>query len=109
MITVYGLAHPQTRRIRYVGRSVNPDRRLGLHISVAISSWRAENRALGGWIRRLLGRGLVPKVVKLERCSRLAWPATERKWIARYRRTGRIFNVRIGEKDSHRHARYDWR
>jgi len=75
-IYIYALVDPVTDQIRYVGMSVNPSRRLQLHV-----------RDLRGkthkscWIAKLKGIGQIPRMVILEECDSDTWKVRERWWI----------------------------
>lgn len=56
---VYGLAEPDTGRIRYVGRSIDPWRRIDEHVSAAATD------PIHGWVAELRDRGLSPLLVIL--------------------------------------------
>lgn len=60
---VYGLIDPNTRRIRYIGVSNNPERRLAQHMTRGSGSyWRSAKWA---WIKPLKEQGLSPELVIL--------------------------------------------
>lgn len=57
---VYHLADPETRAVRYVGKSTNPTGRLRAHIEEARQRQGTEKQR---WIAALLARGLAPVLV----------------------------------------------
>ncbi len=59
---IYALVDPETKRVRYVGRSARPERRFAAHLSEVKTYRRPKDR----WIRDLLDRGLKPALVILE-------------------------------------------
>jgi hypothetical protein len=79
MIHIYVLLHPQTREVRYVGRSFDPAKRLGQHIGFAragLKTWTCY------WIRGLLRKGLSPQCMTIESCDESVWKEAEMFWIA---------------------------
>ncbi len=101
MITIYGLAHPRTGTVRYVGKCTQDvSRRLANHEYKARSG-RART-PVGFWIRGLIGRGLRPKLIVLEVVRRGSWRKAERRWIAKLRADGyRLLNVNAGGNGAH--------
>lgn len=82
---IYGLRDPSTGKVRYVGKSDNPDFRFYLH------RWDAEHRPsrrLHSWIRSLKKKGIEPELFVIEECSIVEWEERERFWIAHYRAQG---------------------
>lgn len=75
---IYGLAHPKSGKIRYVGKSANPHERRLAHIHYS----RHAHTAKDNWILKLMRNGLLPDVVILERCSEDNWQIYERMHIA---------------------------
>lgn len=57
---VYHLIDPQTRAVRYVGKSRTPRARLRAHIQEAAARQNTEKQA---WIASLIARGLSPVLV----------------------------------------------
>ncbi len=58
---VYGLYHPLTRELRYIGQTVGtPSRRLSGHLCDA--RYRGRARHLLHWVRSLLQEGLKPEI-----------------------------------------------
>ena len=78
---IYGLICPETKRIRYVGKSDNPNERIRQHIQDAKAS-RNKNPRLQRWIRNLLTSGLEPILLILDRVPSLAWERYEMMWIS---------------------------
>mgnify|MGYP000225487771 CR=1 FL=1 len=84
-VYIYGLACPETREIRYVGKSFDPEFRLRSgsgHIGCAN---RGDDTHRGRWIRSLLSRGLSPSLVILEETDVDGWERAERRWIKQFR------------------------
>jgi len=85
-VAIYGLYDPADwrRRIRYVGKTTSPSRRLAQHIDRAFDE--DSDKAL--WIRRLLARRRRPCMRILAWTTERSWRRVERAWIARGRRRG---------------------
>jgi hypothetical protein len=77
---IYGLVDPRDNQIRYVGKTVEPAKRLYMHIWSARSG-RFDNHR-DRWIRRVLALGLEPSMTILETTTRERWQERERYWIA---------------------------
>lgn len=60
MTYIYGLADPRTSKIRYIGRSVGVNRRLGEHINEVLRTTK------GRWIEELRAEGIPPTIFILE-------------------------------------------
>lgn len=94
---VYALVDPRDSRIRYVGCSWNPQKRLFSHIADAN---RHRSPADGSpkveWLHDLIQNDLRPIVVKLQECSPVAnWLEVENEWIQRLVKAGaELTNVR---------------
>ena len=103
---IYGLVHPRTGVVRYVGKCVTPlARRLTNH-EYRARSGRAKH-PLGDWIRSLQHRGLRPQMLLLE--DNVAdWQAAERRWIKSLRDEGRrLLNRHPGGNGAHTRAPLD--
>lgn len=78
---VYGLCDPVTRKVRYVGHSLNISRRLYEHCKVSPSSKSPKDV----WIRELRQRGMQPYAMILQRfpdySSLASYVAAEKHWI----------------------------
>lgn len=89
-ITIYALVDPRTNDVRYVGKTVEPERRHRRHCE------RPGNDGLRHWVWKLAGKGLAPTMVILGRCEDQEWEAAERAWIACFRLNGRLYNIHEG-------------
>lgn len=91
MPEIYGLYHPETGEIRYVGKANDSEKRLKSHLRDANS----RKTPLYSWIRSLSKSGLVPVVRVLEVADN--WQAKEKELIALHRASGaRLLNVAEG-------------
>lgn len=91
LVSIYGLADPTTGDVRYVGKAVDPLKRLKEHL-------RERRRAspLYSWIESLRRRSLAPALVVLETCPADEWPDRERFHIAALRASGGLLNLADG-------------
>jgi hypothetical protein len=73
--------------VRYVGKSVNPQRRfIGGHLVFARTGESKDHKC--NWIRSMLARGLKPELRIIEECGGDDWKERERYWIKFYRDAG---------------------
>lgn len=79
MCYIYALVDPRNSSIRYIGKSIDPIKRLKGHLNDKASTKKAR------WIKSLLKYGLKPEVVILELVDNDKWQEYERKWIAYYK------------------------
>lgn len=103
MIKIYGLAHPKTKRIRYVGKTViSLKARLSNHEYKARSG--RTSTPIGVWIQQLQQAELRPKIVLLQvACGR--WQDAERRWISKLKAEGaRLLNAHPGGNGAHTRA-----
>lgn len=84
---IYALRCPESGYIRYIGKSVNPQRRLSAHISAAMN--KAYGHHTSNWIRKLAESNLEPSVEILEKVAEgESWREVERRWITEGRDKG---------------------
>lgn len=87
MIYIYGLVCPLTGHIRYIGKSIAPEKRLSAHITGAVT--RAYDHHTARWIRRLVAQGKRPSLSILQTVlPDEDWRAIERSWISRAKSLG---------------------
>jgi group I intron endonuclease len=77
-IYIYSLTDPITNKIRYIGKSVNPNQRYSAHIS------RSKERKThtNCWIYGLLKKGLKPILNVIEECDESNWIEREKYHIS---------------------------
>jgi len=87
--SIYGLTDPETGEIRYVGQSIEPEKRYRSHITVR----RADDTYRARWIRSLSSP---PGLIILE--SNVADPdGAEKRWIKKLKSEGlRLTNTTTG-------------
>lgn len=86
-IHIYTLSDPRLpARIRYVGWTINPKRRLREHVSRA--QYHREDTHKARWIRGLLSIGIKPDLITIEQTDELHVQERERYWISYYRTLG---------------------
>lgn len=74
---VYVLRDPRTKKVHYVGTTVNPQSRLWQHMSMQYPG----NVAKNAWIRDLIDHGLKPELLVVEECQHIEAFAAEKRWI----------------------------
>lgn len=95
---IYGLAHPTTGRIRYVGKSKHA-------VGVRLRSGYRHSPKVQHWLDQLRAHGLKPKALVLEHGSTEDWKGRERAWIRTLRYDGhRLLNTCAGGNGGHLHA-----
>lgn len=77
---IYGLKDPRVGKIRYVGKSNDPRRRLMNHVAEARHARRRTYTF--NWIRKLLREGVRPEIEVLEEVAYEDWPEREKHYIA---------------------------
>jgi predicted GIY-YIG superfamily endonuclease len=80
---IYGLT-AEDGRVRYVGMSKQPDKRLKQHVREARAR-RGRNPHKESWIRGLLDNGIYPTVVILRQCCEETWVAAEKEEIIKHK------------------------
>lgn len=75
---IYTLSDPITKQIRYVGKSVNPNRRYHAHLSLS----RMADSHRSRWIYGLLQNGLYPIITIVDTVEDYEdWREIERSWV----------------------------
>lgn len=80
-VFIYALVCPVAEKIRYIGKSIAPEKRLRGHINSARTYGSKHHTA--AWLRKLDGLGLAPSLQILEVVeSGEDWRTRERSWIS---------------------------
>ena len=80
---IYALLDPETKEIRYIGKTDNPPERLKNHLNEQ-GKWHRIN-----WLKSLKKRGLKPVMRIIEEVAEgINWEERERYWIAYYQSIG---------------------
>jgi len=83
-VAIYGLVCPTTDKVRYVGKSQNPELRFKQHLYIAQSKKYHQNTYVYRWLRELHQQGLEPRLVTIEETDENNWAEREQHWIAHY-------------------------
>ena len=90
-IAIYMLNDPRDGRVRYVGKSNAPKRRLLEHLN------KPGTVGIGLWISELNAEGLRPILEVIEWCALSEWESRECFWISKFRGDGgALFNLHVG-------------
>ena len=95
-VEIYGLACPETGKVRYVGKASCAAKRLAQHLREA-----RRRTPLYDWIKSLRDRGLSPRLLVLETCNQSDWMVVERRLISEHRKLGPMLNVADGGDEPH--------
>lgn len=80
---IYTLSDPRNNKVRYVGKTDNPKRRLAAHIIDKDVCHRTN------WIKQLTKNNLEPIMTIIEKVAKnQSWEDRERYWISHYRSIG---------------------
>jgi hypothetical protein len=80
---IYILKCPEGN-IRYVGKTINPKKRLSSHISEAKRN--KGRRYVLNWIQSLISKSLLPVIEIIEECDDDNWQEREKYWVEYYRK-----------------------
>jgi hypothetical protein len=78
-VYIYGLYDPESRELRYIGKTVNLNNRLWYHLRDAKGGQRTHKAA---WIRKLLRQGLEPIISPIWETTEEGWQEDEKACIA---------------------------
>lgn len=90
-VFIYGLFHPDTKELRYIGKTINLKSRLQSHIDYARS--KRKRRPVSDWINSLSKR---PIIDVLEETNESQWIEREMHWIKTQKQNGRLLNLTDG-------------
>lgn len=94
-IFIYGLYHPDSNELRYIGKTYDIKRRLQSHIDYARS--KRKQRPVSDWVNSLMSKGLKPVIQVIEIVTVQTWVEKEMYWIKKYRKLGiRLLNLTDG-------------
>jgi hypothetical protein len=93
-VFIYGLIDTRTGQLRYVGKSVNPRRRLEKHLRESRNGPRNHREC---WLKGLQEAGFLPELFIIEEVLAAEWIEAEQFWIAYFRFLGcDLVNATIG-------------
>jgi hypothetical protein len=83
MVKIYALKHPNTLKIKYIGKTERPlNIRLISHI---YESKRAKKKThKHNWILKCISENIRPEIILLEECEFEFWQECEKKWINQF-------------------------
>lgn len=88
---IYSLRDPLSLEVRYIGMTINPDKRLYDHTSAPSNDHR------GHWLKTLKRVGVRPIMELLEAVPTSDVDEAERWWIAKYKESGaKLTNIQAG-------------
>lgn len=90
IIYIYALKDPETKQIRYIGRTKYPKQRLSEHHQIKRLKTKTHHNC---WILSLLSRGVKAEIEILETCDENNWSEREKYWIAN---TSNLTNTTAG-------------
>jgi group I intron endonuclease len=95
---IYGLVDPRTDEIRYIGQTLDLDRRFKEHVGGRV----VKNTPKHNWIKQLMGLDLLPEIVVLEECDKDMLDEREAFWI---RNIPNLKNLRPGGSSYEGHSK----
>lgn len=102
---IYTLVDPRDNRVRYVGKSNDPEKRYQAHLYDRLNS----NPRKQNWIKKLRRVGLKPILSVIEICAECEWQDRERYWISKFREThSDLLNITDGGDAASDKARKAW-
>ena len=88
VVYIYSLKDPRDYQIKYIGKTIDIDRRRKEHNQIHRNKKSKKN----SWIIHLIKNGMQPIMEVLEECKELDWVERERYWIRYYNELG--FNLK---------------
>lgn len=90
-VYIYALLEPETKEVRYIGKSVNPKKRFDNHLNIK------RKQHCSCWIQSLKIKELKPIFSIIEETDKENWIKREQYWIAFYKNLGaKLTNHTIG-------------
>jgi hypothetical protein len=90
---IYALCEPDTNKIRYVGKSNNPQERLKRHVGM----YEPNQTHKQNWVRSVLEQGKSPSLLVLEKVDTTEWEGREIWWIEKCKKEGiQLTNIAKG-------------
>ena len=83
-VYIYGLKDPRDSQIKYIGKTVDIDRRIKEHNQIHRNKKSKKN----SWITHLIRNGMQPIMEVLEECEESRWIEREKYWIRYYKELG---------------------
>ena len=83
-VYIYGLKDPRDSKIKYIGKTVDIDRRIKEHNQIHRNKKSKKN----SWITHLIRNGMQPIMEVLEECEESRWIEREKYWIRYYKELG---------------------
>lgn len=99
IVYIYALVDPRNGDIRYVGKTIFPERRLTCHINE-----KKSNRSKISWIAELRQEQLLPEMRILETCAETNWEDREKHWI----KHGHEVGWKLLNKTEGGYGPYEW-
>lgn len=85
VIYIYSLKDPRDYQIKYIGKTIDVNRRLKEHTK----PYNLKTNSLkNNWLKHIIGLGLYPIMEVLEKCDKSNWEERERYWISYYKELG---------------------
>ena len=102
-VCIYVLIDPRDGRVRYVGKTDNPRRRLNVHISTVMRGAISGRFAM--WIKDIVLSGRKPEMIALEYVEEGKWQDREIDWINYFRIHGASLLNRVRGGNAPRNRR----
>ncbi len=84
VVYIYSLKDPRDYQIKYIGKTVDIDRRIKEHNQIHRNKKSKKN----SWITHLIRNGMQPIMEVLEECEESRWVEREKYWIRYYKELG---------------------
>lgn len=89
---IYALIDPRDQRVRYIGKSDAPKRRLKTHLKL-----KAKNPWFNRWLSQLISLNLEPRIRIIVEVPKSKWKQWEKHWITIFHWAGeKITNIHEG-------------